>query len=474
VIADIYARKSTADEGRSAASQERDCRADVLDQGWSVGRVFSDPDKSASRYATKARPDWGVLMAHIAAGGCQVLVLWESSRGDRTLASWATFLDACRTTGTLVRVSSHGRTYDPRVRRDWKVLAEDGIDSDDESQKISERTRRGKRAAAAQGRPSGQTPYGYTRVYGADGRLTAQPPHEERAEIVREIFRRVDAGEAVTAVARALTERGVPAPEGGAWPPTTIIKLATNRRYIGRVVHLGQDVGPGMWPALVDVDLFDRVVARLTDPGRRTQRGTELRWLLSGVPRCGRCATGLLRTWRQAGGARRYMCNSCKGILIQAEPLDELVESAVLGRLRRPDALTLFVPQATGGELAEARGHLAALRKRHDDHIQLAAAGELSAAGLAGVEQLLLPQIDRAERRVRALSLPAPLAHLADVDVAATWGALTVQVRRDVVRHLVDLIVGPAVRGRARFDRGRLAESRWHGDNKTWGEIWKS
>lgn len=471
MIADIYCRKSTADQGRSAASQEKEARADAVGEGWDVGRVFADPERSASRYATKSRPDWDALLAHVRSGACEVLVLWESSRGDRTLASWAGFLDTCRSTGTLIRVTSHRRTYDPRMRRDWKTLAEDGIDADDESQKISERTRRGKRAAAARGLPSGPTPYGYRREYDEHGRLASQPARDDEAEIVREIFRRLDTGEGATTVARDLTTRGIPAPEGGIWRPTTITKLATNRRYIGRVVHLEQDAGPALWPALVDVDLFDRVNARLADPGRRTQRGTELRWLLSGVPRCGRCDSGRLRTWRQAGGARRYLCGHCKGILIQADPLDEMVEAAVLSRLSRPDALDLFTTREDTAALAEAREHLRVLKARHREHVELSAEGRLSAAALAGVEELLLPQVDRAEKRVRTLSLPAPLAGLAGVDVPAVWNDLTVRVRREVVVNLVDLVVAPAVRGRAFFDRSRLAESRWHGDNKTWGAI---
>jgi hypothetical protein len=36
---------------------------------------------------------------------------------------------------------------------------------------------------------------------------------------------------------------------------------------------------------------------------------------------------------------------------------------------------------------------------------------------------------------------------------------------------LAELVLSPAGKG-VRFSLWRLAESRWHGDTRTWGEIW--
>jgi hypothetical protein len=71
-----------------------------------------------------------------------VVVLWESSRGGRELEEWAAFLNACRRTGTGIYITTHGRLYDMANGRDWRSLAEDGVDSAYESEKTSVRIRR--------------------------------------------------------------------------------------------------------------------------------------------------------------------------------------------------------------------------------------------------------------------------------------------------------------------------------------------
>lgn len=471
MISDFYGRKSTDDAGRSVASQEADWRADCATQGLEPGRVFADPGLSASRYAKKGRPDYDALLAHIRAGGCELLSLWECSRGSRDLADWVALLDLCRKHGTLIRAVSHGRTYDVRVRRDWRTLADEGVDSADESEKISERTTRGKRTAAAAGRPAGRLTYGYTREYDGAGRYVRQVIDPEKAAVVREIVASVRDGVSISAIARGLNDRAIPAPEGGQWRSAHIGRIATNPAYAARRVHRGEVVGPADWPAILDDTEHHGVVAVLRDPARRVARGTALRWPLSGVALCGVCEVGRLRTHR-GGAARSYLCDECKRIAISADPLDDFVSNLVCERLRQPDALAVFAPPPDDVATAAAQAEERALRERLDDHYTLAAAGQLSAGGLAAVEARLLPLIAEAVAKVRRLSAPRALRSLVDVDVAGTWTDLPVSTRRDVIVALVDLHVGPAVRGRPRFDRGRLAASRWVGDARTWGELW--
>jgi site-specific DNA recombinase len=166
---DLYLRKSTVDNGRSVAGQHDQLKAGARDEGLMVGRVFTDPDLSASRFARKPRPDYAELLVHIRDGSCRVLGLWESSRGSRDLGEWVALLDLCRAKGTRIWVFTHRRVYDLSRRRDWRTLAEEGIDSADESEKIAERTQRGKRMAAAAGRPAGRLVYGFVREYDERG-----------------------------------------------------------------------------------------------------------------------------------------------------------------------------------------------------------------------------------------------------------------------------------------------------------------
>ena len=69
---------------------------------WTVVAVFSDNDRSASRYATKARPEHRKLIKFIESGNADVLVTWESSRAQRDLRLRAQQY-------VLARFAVHGR-----------------------------------------------------------------------------------------------------------------------------------------------------------------------------------------------------------------------------------------------------------------------------------------------------------------------------------------------------------------------------
>src|SRR3546814_19166076 len=94
------------------------------------------------------------------------MVCWETTRGSREPIDWFTLLNLCRDNGVLIYVISDERTFDPRRARDYKDLATAGVDGAYESDRVSERVRRGHRFAAKSGRPSvGRSPFGYRRTY---------------------------------------------------------------------------------------------------------------------------------------------------------------------------------------------------------------------------------------------------------------------------------------------------------------------
>lgn len=470
MIEDFYGRKSTKDDGRSVASQEKDWRADCHDQGNEPGRAFADPDRSASRYAKKTRPEFDDLLTHIEAGECGMLALWESSRGDRTLSTWAGFLELCRRKNVLIRILSHGRTYDMRNRRDWRTLADEGVDAADESEKISERTTRGKRDAAAEGKPVGRRGYGWVRVYDQHGRVETQVPDPETGPIVVEIVTRIAAGEKNGVVAADLNKRGIPAAEGGLWTDRQIRQLAIRPAHAGHRVHQGQIVRQGTWEPLVDPAVWERARARLTSHPS-TGRSNVTHWLTGAVV-CGGCDASAFRASPRKNGPA-YSCRACFKVSASARGIEPVIETLVVGRLRNVDAAELFAPAEDDRALKAAIAEETALRNRLDEHYAEAAAGNLSAAGLAAVERLLLADIKRVAGKVRNLAMPPELSELADVDVAGVWGDLSPTTKRDVTRWVAAIVLDPGTRRDGqRFNRARLGRSKWKNDTRTWGEIW--
>ena len=105
------------------------------------------PARSRTRTARlpgspRARPAYKEMLAAIRDDELDVVVLWESSRGGRELEAWAGFLNACRKHRVKIHMTSHSRTYDMTVGRDWRSLAEDGVDSGYECEKTCERALR--------------------------------------------------------------------------------------------------------------------------------------------------------------------------------------------------------------------------------------------------------------------------------------------------------------------------------------------
>lgn len=473
--ADFYGRKSNKGNGRSVPGQEQEFRKDCEAQEFDVGRIFVDPDRSASRYAKRPRPDFVELLEHIRAGNCEVLSLWESSRGSRELGEWVEFLDLCEEKRVLIRVISHGRTYDVSNRRDWRTLIEDGVDSDNEARVISERTKRGKLSAATDGRPTSRLAYGFKRVYDERGHFVEQIPHPEQAPIVREIFRRVAEGEPFHLIATSLNERGLPSPEGKQWSDRQVRTTASRDSYVGDRVHQGKVIGKGQWEALVDRKTWQAAEARLKASGSRLHNDSRLSHWLTGAVKCGLCQH-TLRSSTRADGTKAYECRSCHKVSASARGLESTVEAMLLARLRQPDAALLFTP-ADNTELVD---QLIEEKRVLAEHLQgyykqaARPGARLSPAGLAAIEEEILPQLDDLEAKIRRASTPPTLSVLEGIDVAEEWGGLETRIRREVVCALTDLVLMPAGKPTGpRFDRSRLSKSRWVGDDKTWGDYWR-
>lgn len=89
---------------------------------------------------------------------------------------------------------------------------------------------------------------------------------------------------------------------------------------------------------------------------------------------------------------------------------------------------------------------------------------------MAVIEGQLLPEIERAEANHRRLTLPPDAADLDPADAVAHWPDFPPATKRTYARVLADLVVTPAARRGPVFDAARLDQSRWIGDNLTWGQ----
>jgi DNA invertase Pin-like site-specific DNA recombinase len=438
--------------------------------GWFVAGTYSEPDRSASRFARKGRPEWERLLTDIRARRLDIVILWEPSRGDRNLATWAAFLDACRNTGTKIYITDHDKVYDPAQARDWRSLAEDGIDSAYESEKTSTRVRRGVAGAAEQGKPYGRLPYGYNRTYeyvrGASKPLVHQEPNPEEAPVVREIITRLSRSEAITAIIRDLDQRGIRTRAGGKWSNASIARLAKEGVvYIGKRRHNGGPLLDGNWDPIVDVDVYWRAVNVLADPNRKRQadkrggiRPGAARWLLSYLAHCGVCSRPLSVKYLDRAAARRIPHYRCaEGCVVSTvEWLDELATVAVVGFCAQTPMYELLTREEDS-EAQAARNEAAGERARLAGFEEQAISGKISASSFTRIASGIESRIAELEERATKLSTPPPLRDLMagvsgatreerHAEILRRWDAMALTSQRAVVRAMFAPVLHPAGR----------------------------
>jgi site-specific DNA recombinase len=448
--AGLYPRVSDDQDktSRSVPQQVDDLRAACGQEGWRVVAEYPEPDRSASRFAKRDRPQWARLMADLTAGRLDVVVLWESSRGDRKLTGWSTFLDECRERGVLIHVTSHHRTYDLSIPREWRTLADEGVDSAYESEKTSMRIKRDLADAAQRGRPHGRLAYGYTRQYDVrTGKLDKQVPDPGEAPVAREIITRIASSDAVSAILRDLDARSVRTRAGGRWSRSSTCRLVLEGVvYIGKRRHNGGPLLDGDWPAIVDEDVYWRAVAVLSDPKRKPAGGGirpgRSRWLLSYIAKCAVCGGPLSVRHAARAGSRQvdyYRCIAGHAVM-PVDFFDRAVSEVVMTWAAKPgvyEAVMRRDDTNAGAARAEADAERARLVSFEEDAI----AGRISSASFARIAAGIESRIAELEERTRAGGHPA-LRELfgsgSNLEtIRGVWAGMPLTAQRHVVSALV-------------------------------------
>lgn len=469
--------------GKSPSQQHDEMVAGAHRHGWDVHpRPYRDTDRSASRYARKAREGFTELVANLEddAFEADVLGIWESSRGSRRTGEWIDLIELCAERGVQIWVLTHGRVYDPTNARDRRSLREDASDAEYESDKDSERLKRDTRANAMMGRPHGKQIYGYQRVYDQSRQLVEVVEHPAHGPVVREAAKRVLAGDTYYAIAKDFNARGIPPRRPSfterrrvlGWTPPAVKQMLSMPAYAGLRQYQGkilQDV-QAIWPPLIEPEAWHRLQEVMASRSSQKVNQWPARHLLGGIAECDVCGAGT-RIGKQNAGKQQYdketgeklprphyntyLCHGTPGktgfhVAMREEHLDLLVTEVVLARLQRPDFLARVGQEDKGVDeerealLEEIRGHKAWL-----DDVAKQAAKDKDLGMLTEQRALVLPQIDAAQKQLEALARTDPLIiELAGADdVEARWEELSIVERRQVIRLLVTPRIKPVGKG---------------------------
>lgn len=408
-----YARVSSAmqREAQSIDHQLRVLPEFIARQGWQLVGIYADDGRSASVGKLGKREGWAALKAALAAGGIDVVVVVDVDRLTRSegLRERGEIIGAIQDAGAKLASATTGQVLDLNSGAGDMLVSFQAVAAAEWVRQHRARVLRAHETAALHGtKPRGQTPYGYW----YDRNTKAISEHPEHAAVVRELYRRVAAGESCIGVGRDLEARGIPGPRGPRWR-ANIPRMLRETYYRGEWVV---DAARGhriTIPRLVDDDTWHAAQAAMARNARaglaaRTKRV----YLCEGILRCAVCGS---RVGIQGEGEKRrgqrsayYHCLGrrlpagggprCTLPMIQVREIDARVWAALAELLRRPDLAELLAARAGGGEDA-AWDRDAAESRRQLDELQRA-------------EEALLERFTRG--LVGAPAMDAQLARIAD------------------------------------------------------------
>ena len=152
---------------------------------------------------------------------------------------------------------------------------------------------------ALQGIVLGRVPYGYRS--GVNGAMEEDP---EESQVVRHIFRLAFAGQGVRAIVADLNASELRTRRGGSWSMITVRDMLRNRVYTGTYHRFGARVSRNH-PALVSMDDFAAIQARMDSMAQRSGYAKGRPFLLSGLAKCGACGGSMIGATRRQSWARK-------------------------------------------------------------------------------------------------------------------------------------------------------------------------
>lgn len=394
----IYARISRDSEllGEGVDRQERDCRELADRLGYAVTEVFADNDVSASTSSKKARPRYDAMVQAVRAGRVDVVLAYSNSRLTRRPRELEDLIELHAKTGVQIKTVVSGD--DDLSTADGRMVARIKANVDAaEAERTAERVRRALADRAEHGAYTGPRPFGYQFAADASGRVLTGRSRRlvidpAEAAVIRECVRRVLHDEGLWSIMNDLNRRGIRTSTGVHWrsqPLRRMLLRWTNAGYRKHQEHKdGKWTGPirlftGDWEPIIDEKTHERVIAKLTDPSRVSNRGdTDLKYLLTWMAFCGVCGgrlvgaqeyTYVVKGYKRANGTRsasrartypaRYTCQNpgCHGVTRRMDDVDEFVEKVVVGLLERDGVQVLGGDR---GAAEEAHERIAALKAR--------------------------------------------------------------------------------------------------------------
>ncbi len=258
-----------------------------------------------------------------------------------------------------------------------------GLIAEYEKAKILERTRRGKmHKAKSNNLVGGLSPYGYRYIKGDRNKNISGYYEiiEQEAKIVRLIFDLfVNKKLSIRAIAKELTNRGIPPKKGKHWRTSSLHRIIRNETYAGvayynkhisvetdnhkngnkyrRVKNTGRRLRPrDQWvpitlpesAKIIDKQMFDLAQMQLKKNSELSPRNVKNRYLLRGLVKCAGCDSPFYGTpchrklyYRCGNRSKTFpLPKECSMPMVKTEVLDKIVWSKFCEAIKNPALIT--------------------------------------------------------------------------------------------------------------------------------------
>ncbi len=397
----VYARYSShAQNDASIEQQVAECRAYAAAHDLKITEVYAD--RALSGRSDK-RPEFQKMIRHAEAGKFQVVLTYKSNRLARNMLDALRYEDRLEKAGVKVVYCKENFGDNAAGRLALRMMMSL---NEFYSENMAEDIRRGLIDAAKQGKVAGVIPLGYKK--GEDGKYAIDEP---KAEIVREIFRRVSANESLASIADDLNSRGILTAYKKPWGRNSFHSLLSNERYLGVYKFAEVRIEHGM-PAIIDRALFedvqDKVRRRKEVAGRRRE---SVEYLLTGKAFCAKCGApmiGISGTSKNGEMHYYYVCktrreeHTCTKLNVRKAVAEKEVARSLKAIVMKPDVVEWMIDNVMKfqeemnkqSDLASYQDRLVEVRRGINNLVKAIEAGIFSESTKARLDELESEQRD--------------------------------------------------------------------------------
>jgi site-specific DNA recombinase len=380
-----YARISHEDQSQfSLPSQQAACESLAAAKGYQTSEEFTFIDNGGLSTELD-REGLERLREAVRAGLVQAVVIYSIDRLSRKVVHQLLLLEEFEKQGVEVLFVDAPADSSPEGKM---LLQIKGLFGEYEREKIRERTSRGSRRRAQEGKINGRPVFGY--VATENGLLI---PHEERAAIVRRIFALVIEGKSCGDIAELFNLEGVATPTGRRWIRGTVLQIVNRDAYHTGRLPWGRTTAaepkrrrkparagkskltslkqrpPADWlhltiPTILDAAAFNAAQQAIAANRKWKSGRPSQTYTLTGLVRCGRCGAAVCGGYSH--GHTYYKCSgqnpvtgkrSCRERGIRLDAIEPMIWS---------DAVTTLTDVAKLAALYGA--HFAETAAKESDH----------------------------------------------------------------------------------------------------------